>query len=150
MYTRRCEVSADGVDLNCSEDTPMRGWSMLFVLLSVIACRGATQPLSAPAGVYVLTAVNQHALPAAQAAGDSILSGDVVLHDNGTYSIRWLAPSYYFGTRDVIAATDSGSWSVRGSQLQFASTSGQNVNGSFDATSLSIQFPSDTWRFAKQ
>jgi hypothetical protein len=129
----------------------MRGSSMLFALASTVACSaGATRPLSnSPAGAYVLTAVNQHAVPAAQTAGDSILSGGIVLHTNGTYGIGWLAPSYYFGTRDAIASTDSGSWSLAGSQLHFASTRGQSLDGSYDATSLSIQFASDTWRFTR-
>jgi hypothetical protein len=128
----------------------MRAWPILFALPSVLACGGSTRPLSTPAGTYVLSAVNQHRVPAAQTAGDSILSGGLVVHSNGAYAFGWFAPTYYFGTRDVIALTDSGSWSQLGAQLQFASMTGVSLGGTYDATSLSIQFASDTWQFTRR
>jgi hypothetical protein len=89
-------------------------------------------------------------VPTAQANGDSILAGGIILYTNGAYAISWLQPSYYFGNRDQIVGTDSGSWSIAGGQLSLLSTIGQSRTGSYDPTSLSIESVTDTWTFARR
>jgi hypothetical protein len=124
---------------------------LLAALVFVVACGGSTAPaVPTPAGTYRLTTVDSSSLPAERTNGDSVLSGGAVLYANGAYAINWFAPSYYFGTRDVIVTTDSGQWGVNGSQLQFASISGANWNGMFAPPSMLVHLRTSDWTFVKQ
>ena len=123
---------------------------LLCVLVGGVGCKGSTAPLlSSPVGNYVLTAVDSKPLPAQQAAGDSILTGGAVLYANGAYAINWLGPSYYFGTRSVIAAKDTGMWTGSAGQLSFTSNAGASWTANFTAPSLTVHLTQDTWTFVK-
>lgn len=123
---------------------------LICVLVGVVGCNGSTAPLvPSPVGNYVLTTVDGKPLPAQQIAGDSILTGGAVIHSNGSYAINWSAPSYYFGTRLEVAATDTGMWAGSAGQLSFTSTSGASWAVDFTAPSLTVHLAQDTWTFVK-
>ena len=127
----------------------------LFVLaglmLAVSSCGRATQPLAPSAvGEYLLTTIDARALPTAGASGDSVIVGGAVLDASGSYVISWLEPSYYFGTRSVIAVQDSGSWGANGSTIEFSARNGASFGGTFTAPTLLVHYRSDNWAFAKQ
>jgi hypothetical protein len=130
----------------------LRILAAVVVALVVSGCEHSTQPplTPSPIGVYVLTAVDQKAPPTAIASGDSVLLGDAVLYSNGAYVIDWFEPSYYFGTRSLIAQRDTGSWSSAGAAIQFIDTGGGSFAGSFTSPTLSLRFRSSDWLFAKE
>lgn len=116
----------------------------------IIGCKGSTAPLlPSPVGNYVLTSVDSKPLPAQQIAGDSVLTGGAVLYANGSYAINWLVPSYYFGTRSEVAASDTGTWSGSAGQLKFTSTSGASWSATFTESSLTVHLTPDTWTFGR-
>jgi hypothetical protein len=123
---------------------------VMWVLVGVIGCNRSTAPLvSTPAGSYVLRSVDSKPVPTQQTAGDSILTGGAVLYENGSYAINWLAPSYYFNQREVIAAKDTGTWTGAPEQLSFTSTTGSSWTGTFANGSLTLQLAQDTWTFVR-
>lgn len=123
---------------------------LICVLVGVVCCKGSTAPLLAsPVGDYVLTTIDSKPLPAQQTAGDSVLTGGAVIHSNGSYAINWLAPSYYFGTRSEVAASDTGTWSGSAGQLSFTSSSGSSWSATFTASSMTLHLTQDTWTFVK-
>ena len=126
----------------------------VFALCAAIfaaACGSVAEPgPPTAAGAYLLTMIDLRSVPTAQAAGDSVLTGGAVLYDDGEYQINWLAPSFYFGTRQVIAGNDAGHWTATGSQLEFQSRFGSKWIGSFGSGSLSMHFGADDWTFTKQ
>lgn len=127
----------------------------LFVLallvLSVSSCGRSTQPLlPSPVGEYVLMTIDERALPTAGASGDSVIVGGAVLKASGSYVISWFEPSYYFGTRSLIASQDSGSWAANGSTIEFSARNGASFAGTFAAPTLQVRYRSSNWAFAKQ
>lgn len=128
----------------------MRRSLSLAALVGALACRGSTELTVSATGSYTLTAINLEPLPTVRATGDSVLVGGAVLYANGAYAINWLAPSHYFGSREVIAQTDSGRWTSAGSQLRFTSTRGDSSSGAFAAPTLSIRIGGDEWKFMRQ
>lgn len=130
----------------------LRILALVVMAFVEVGCEHSTQPplMQSPIGIYVLTAVDQKAPPTAIANGDSVLLGDAILYSNGAYVIDWFEPSYYFGTRDLIAQRDTGSWSSAGSAIQFTDRSGGSFAGSFTSPTLSVRYRSSDWLFAKQ
>ena len=129
----------------------LRILAAVAVVLVVSGCERSTQPLMpSPIGAYVLTAVDAKAPPTAAASGDSVLLGDAVLYSNGAYVINWFVPSYYFGSRSVVAQRDTGSWSLTGGAIQFTERNGGSFAGSFTSPTLSLRYLSSDWLFAKQ
>ena len=127
----------------------------LFVLallvLAVSSCGRSTQPLApSPVGEYVLTTIDARALPTIGASGDSVIVGGALLDASGSYVISWFEPSYYFGTRSLIAQEDSGSWSASGSTIEFSAQNGASFAGTFTAPTLLVRYHSGNWAFAKQ
>lgn len=123
---------------------------LMCALICVIGCNRSTAPLlSTPAGSYVLKAVDSKPVPTQEAAGDSILTGGAVLYENGSYAFNWLAPSLYFGQRELIAVKDTGTWTGSTGQLSFVSNSGASWTATFASGSLTVQLTQDTWTFVK-
>jgi hypothetical protein len=130
----------------------LRSLAPVVFALVISGCERSTQPplTPSPIGEYLLTAVDQKAPPTAIANGDSVLLGSAELYANGAYVIDWFAPSYYFGTRSLIAQRDTGSWSLAGSAIQFADRNGGSFGGSFTSPTLTLRYRSSDWLFAKQ
>ena len=123
---------------------------VVFALVGVIGCNRSTAPLlPTPAGSYVLSTIDSKPVPTQQTAGDSILTGGAVLYENGSYAFNWLAPSFYFGQRELIAVKDTGTWSGASGQVSFSSNSGGSWAASFANGALTVQLAQDTWTFVK-
>lgn len=124
---------------------------VICAFLGVIGCNRSTAPLlSTPAGNYVLRTIDSKTVPTQQTAGDSILSGGAVLYENGSYAFDWLAPSFYFGQRELIAVKDTGTWTGAAGQLSFVSNSGASWTATFASGSLTVQLTQDAWTFVKK
>lgn len=129
----------------------MRKLSLVAACVMLSSCNHSTGPLLPSAvGSYQLTTIDQQSLPALPSGGDTVLTGGAVLYPNGAYAISWLAPSYYFGTRETIAAIDSGTWASAGAQLQFTSLSGGAWTGDFAGRTLSVHLGASNWSFTKR
>ena len=129
----------------------MKKSCVVVALACGMACNGSSGGLSGTAvGSYALSAIDLRPVPTMTSSGDSVLVGGAVIYASGSYAIDWLAPSHYFGSRDVIAQRDSGTWTLTGAQLHLASVYGDTTSAVFASPTLSIKQGVDEWKFTKQ